>query len=111
MKRRRLTIIILFAALLCGSALAAQTNNPAVLDREVDRLIAGLEARAGDTVIVTNEVGWGVVPATPSGRLFRDVVGRASARLIERADAAWLVVGGRAVDLGSAPKGVSWPTR
>ena len=57
MKRRRLTIIILFAALLCGSALAAQTNNPAVLDREeLFYTYAGGCASGGMTFI--DRKGW-----------------------------------------------------
>ena len=40
----------------------------------------------GDTIVVTNEVGDGVVPAYGSGRLFRDVLGRANHALVTRAD-------------------------
>ena len=57
MKCRRLTIIILFAALMCGSALAAQTNNPAVLDRdELFFTYAGGFASGGMTLI--DRKGW-----------------------------------------------------
>ena len=73
---------------------------------ELSRLLL---AREAPTVVVTNEVGWGVVPAHPSGRLFRDVVGRANRTLIDRADAAWLVVGGRLIDLTSLSKEAQWP--
>ena len=72
-------------------------------------IVEAIAARDGDTVIVTNEVGWGVVPATPSGRLFRDIVGRANRTLIDRADCAWLVVDGRCIDLAGAPREVAWP--
>ncbi|HET6497560.1 MAG TPA: bifunctional adenosylcobinamide kinase/adenosylcobinamide-phosphate guanylyltransferase, partial [Coriobacteriia bacterium] len=71
--------------------------------------IAWLAARRGDTVVVTNETGWGVVPAYPSGRVFRDALGRANAALCTIADAAYLVVNGRLVDLTSAPTELTWP--
>jgi adenosylcobinamide kinase/adenosylcobinamide-phosphate guanylyltransferase len=72
-------------------------------------IVEGALRRAGDTIVVTNEVGSGVVPASASGRLFRDVIGRANARLVAASDAAYLVVGGRCIDLRSLPSSVEWP--
>jgi adenosylcobinamide kinase/adenosylcobinamide-phosphate guanylyltransferase len=71
-------------------------------------LVAWLASREAHTVVVSNEVGWGIVPATPLGRLFRDVVGRANRALVEAAEAAWLVVAGRCIDLKTYPEEVSW---
>jgi adenosylcobinamide kinase / adenosylcobinamide-phosphate guanylyltransferase len=56
-------------------------------------------ARAGLTVAVTNEVGMGVVPPTPLGRAYRDVLGRVNAIWADRADEAYLVVAGRTLRL------------
>lgn len=50
-------------------------------------------------VLVTNEVGLGIVPATPLGRLYRDVLGRVNQAVASRADAVILMVAGIAVDL------------
>lgn len=72
-------------------------------------VIESLLARDGDTIVVTNEVGDGVVPAFASGRLFRDALGRANRSLVDRADAAWLVVAGRCVDLNALPRDARWP--
>lgn len=74
-----------------------------------DALVGWLTSRDAPTVVVTNEVGWGVVPATPSGRLFRDVLGRANRALADAADGAWLVVAGRAVPLHMLTKEITWP--
>lgn len=74
-----------------------------------EALVEALVARQGDTIVVTNEVGDGVVPAYPSGRLFRDTLGRANRALADRADGAWLVVAGRCLDLKSLPRDVTWP--
>jgi adenosyl cobinamide kinase/adenosyl cobinamide phosphate guanylyltransferase len=71
--------------------------------------VAWLLARAGDTVVVTNEVGDGLVPAYAAGRLFRDALGRANRALILGADCAYLVVAGRALDLYALPQEVRWP--
>lgn len=61
-----------------------------------------LEALArcrSDQLIVCEEVGWGVVPATAIGCRFRDRLGTLQQRLHQRCTAAWLVVHGRALDL------------
>lgn len=73
-------------------------------------LLDALFARDGDTIVVTNEVGDGVVPAYPSGRLFRDTLGRANRLLADRANGAWLVVAGRCIDLQGLPSDLRWPT-
>jgi adenosylcobinamide kinase/adenosylcobinamide-phosphate guanylyltransferase len=51
--------------------------------------------RAGPTIAVSNEVGMGVVPASPLGRTYRDVLGRVNAVWADHAAAAALVVAGR----------------
>lgn len=78
-------------------------------ERLADDLVAWLVTRTAPTVVVTNETGWDVVPATPLGRLFRDVMGRANRMLVDSADAAWLMVAGRAVPLHTLTQEVSWP--
>lgn len=64
-----------------------------VLDR-VDALAAYLARPATRVVCVTNEVGSGIVPATPLGRRFRDLAGAANQRLAQRCHTVyWLVAG------------------
>lgn len=50
-------------------------------------------------VMVCEETGWGVVPATAAGGRFRDRLGRLQQELAGDADASWLVLQGRAIDL------------
>lgn len=50
-------------------------------------------------ILVAEETGWGVVPAYPLGRLFRDRLGRLVRELGSRAGACYLVTGGFAVNL------------
>ena len=57
-----------------------------------------------DIVLVSNEVGLGVVPAHRSGRLFRDELGRVNAAVADAADAVDLVVAGRVLSLGRSPR-------
>ena len=56
-------------------------------------------ARAGPTIAVTNEVGSGLVPATPLGRAYRDLLGRVNRIWADAADQAGLVVVGRVLEL------------
>jgi adenosylcobinamide kinase/adenosylcobinamide-phosphate guanylyltransferase len=64
------------------------------------RAVAALAAeRAPLTVAVTNEVGLGIVPATPLGRSYRDLLGRVNAAWAAAASQAALVVAGRLLPL------------
>ena len=75
----------------------------------IDLTVSALVDRAGDTLVVTNETGSGVVPAYATGRLFRDELGRANRLFADRAQASYLAIAGRLLDLGSLPRAISWP--
>jgi adenosylcobinamide kinase/adenosylcobinamide-phosphate guanylyltransferase len=70
-----------------------------VLELVEDRVAAALGALGGDAVLVTNEVGLGVVPEHRSGRLFRDLLGMVNQRFAAVCDEVHLVVAGRVLKL------------
>jgi adenosyl cobinamide kinase/adenosyl cobinamide phosphate guanylyltransferase len=70
-------------------------------DLEVDTtaLVDALTARRGDTVVVSEEVGLSVHPATEVGRRFVDILGDVNRHVAEAADDVLLVVAGRVLRL------------
>jgi adenosylcobinamide kinase / adenosylcobinamide-phosphate guanylyltransferase len=60
---------------------------------------AAAAARPGLTIAVSNEVGLGVVPATPLGRAYRDALGRVNQEWVRASAEASLVVAGRRIPL------------
>lgn len=71
----------------------------AALETETNEVVDALLAARAYAIVVGEEVGWGIVPAYPSGRAFRDVLGRAQQRLAAGSLAAYLIVSGFAIDL------------
>ena len=74
-------------------------------ERAVDdgaALCAALQERAGDTVLVSDEVGLAVHPSSAEGRIFRDVLGTLNHAVSAVADRVYLVVAGRALALPPA---------
>lgn len=63
-------------------------------EAEVERLLAAVRDSPGELILVSNEVGLGVVPATPLGRGFRDEQGRLNQRIAESVDEVILLVAG-----------------
>ncbi len=64
------------------------------LQPAAERLLAAFAAREGTTVLVSNEVGFGIVPETPLGRRFRDEAGFLNQKVAATADSVTLVVAG-----------------
>ena len=62
-------------------------------------LLEVYEQSTATWIVVSNEVGLSVVPASPLGRTFRDVQGRVNQMFAARADRAYLLVAGLALDL------------
>jgi adenosylcobinamide kinase/adenosylcobinamide-phosphate guanylyltransferase len=71
----------------------------AQLEREAAAFVDAMLASAARVIVVSEQVGWDVVPVAASARLFRDVMGRMAQRLAARSERAYLVVAGYALDL------------
>ncbi|MGW0177447.1 bifunctional adenosylcobinamide kinase/adenosylcobinamide-phosphate guanylyltransferase [Rhodococcus sp. NPDC003322] len=66
---------------------------------DVEALLVAWRTATVPVVAVSNEVGSGVVPATPSGRRFRDALGRLNAAVAAESESVILVVAGRPLPL------------
>lgn len=62
-------------------------------------LLNSLQQATSDVILVSEETGWGVVPAYPVGRKFRDRLGALTREIAAIADAVYLVTGGYALNL------------
>ena len=94
------TIIIDCLAIWAANRMLREPRpTDADIEEEAARLARQLAQRPGQALVVTNEVGSGVVPATPMGREFRDLLGSVNQAVVRAADAAYLVVAGRLLPL------------
>lgn len=66
----------------------------AALRAEVDALLDAYQASKASWILVSNEVGLGIVPAYPLGRVYRDALGRANQQLAAVADEVLFMVAG-----------------
>jgi adenosylcobinamide kinase / adenosylcobinamide-phosphate guanylyltransferase len=65
-----------------------------VMLARVATLLQAMRTVEGRVVIVSNELGFGLVPAEPSTRAFRDLAGRVNQTIAAEADEVYLVVAG-----------------
>ena len=86
---------------LCN--LLMQGRSAAEIEAEVDSLMAVLARRQQHVILVSNEVGMGIVPESPLGRLFRDVAGRAHQQIAAVADEVYLAAMGMVLRLTPEP--------
>jgi adenosylcobinamide kinase/adenosylcobinamide-phosphate guanylyltransferase len=91
--------------LLVGGASVAD------IGARVDDVAAAAGERRFHTLLVTNEVGMGIVPEAPLARAFRDVAGRAHQRLAAAADEIYFGALGTILRLRPAPvEAIATPT-
>lgn len=69
------------------------------IDAEARTLTSILAGRPASSVVVSNEVGLGIVPANALARTYRDVLGRVNASFAAGASRSLFVVAGRGVPL------------
>ena len=69
---------------------------------EIGELVECINRLDVSFIMVTNEVGMGLVPANKMGRLYRDLLGKANQSLAEQADQVYLMVAGLPVPIKPA---------
>ncbi|MBN1438824.1 MAG: bifunctional adenosylcobinamide kinase/adenosylcobinamide-phosphate guanylyltransferase [Anaerolineales bacterium] len=116
-------IVLDCITLLVSNAMLAGTENEDPLDEsaaegrvesELNGLLRVVENGSADWIVVTNEVGSGLVPPYPAGRLYRDLLGRANQRLAARAEEVYWMAAGIPLPIHSfrnAPSAPSAGTR
>ena len=87
-------LTLLVTNLVLSMEAQAQPKIEAALQAEIDALLVLQSRLQIPLVIVSNEVGLGLVPPYPVGRLFRDVLGRANQTLARRANQVIFMVAG-----------------
>jgi adenosylcobinamide kinase/adenosylcobinamide-phosphate guanylyltransferase len=92
-------LTLLVSNLLLAHEAAGEAAVAHAVEAEIDALLAQIEAGVATWIVVSNEVGMGLVPPYPLGRVYRDLLGRVNARVAARADRAYLLVAGLPLDL------------
>ncbi len=72
------------------------------IERQGRALAELLASRSGPSIVVSNEVGLGIVPGDPLSRSFRDVQGRVNQALATSLDHAYFVLAGQVLPLASS---------
>lgn len=97
---------LLFAGRAAAQAEAGESVDCALLRHEIDSLLTTLPQLPGRIILVSNEVGWGVVPANALARLFADQQGWLNQRLAAVCDEVTLIAAGLPLTLKKTP---DWP--
>jgi adenosyl cobinamide kinase/adenosyl cobinamide phosphate guanylyltransferase len=95
-----LTLLASNVILSCGDPVEDKLAEQR-MRQETDALIAASRRRQGAVIIVSNEVGAGLVPDNSLGRIFRDVLGWTNQTIASEADAVYLMVAGLPVEVKS----------
>ena len=66
-------------------------QNETVVRSHLNEFIEGISQVSHDLILVTNEVGWGIVPENPLARSFRDMAGYLNRQVAERAERVYLL--------------------
>lgn len=98
-----LTVLISNRVLEFADALSPDVE--AVVREEADALAECARSGPGTLIVVSNEVGMGLVPPNPLGRAYRDLLGQVNQMLAARANRVVLLVAGLPVELKAGKPG------
>ena len=93
---------LLFAGRAAAQAEAGEAIDCPLFSSETSQLIQCLPDLPGQVILVSNEVGWGIVPMHPVSRLFADEQGRLNQRVAAVCNQVTLVAAGLPLSLKSA---------
>lgn len=94
---------LLFSGRGAAQADADEAIDCALLAGELRALAETLPKLPGRVILVSNEVGWGIVPGNPLSRVFADEQGRLNQRVAQVCDDVFLVAAGLPLQLKRTP--------
>jgi adenosylcobinamide kinase/adenosylcobinamide-phosphate guanylyltransferase len=100
---RDVDLIVVDCLTLWLSNLLLRGDSVEQIDGHVAKLVSVVRQRRQHVLMVSNEVGLGIVPESALGRIFRDVAGRAHQRLAEEADEVYFAAMGLVLRLVPEP--------
>ena len=99
----RADVVVVDCLTLWLSNLLMREPSEQVLETRIGALVSALCARRFHTIVVTNEVGMGLVPESALGRRFRDSAGRAHQRIAAICDEVYFGMLGSMLRLRPEP--------
>lgn len=87
-------VILDCLTLLISNLMLKGKKNDAEIEKEIYKIISLLKQAKSDSIIISNEVGLGIVPQNKLGRKFRDIAGRINQQVTLSADEVILMVSG-----------------
>ena len=90
--------LTLLVANLLGDEPDSRQAEEQVLD-EINLMLAGMDKLNASFIIVSNEVGMGLVPENELGRIYRDILGKTNQLVARRADEVYFMVAGMPVKI------------
>jgi len=99
-------VVLIDCLTLWLSNMIVRDRSTSQVEREVERLVDTIRKAPFNSVVVTNEVGMGIVPDSPLGRVFRDLAGHTHKRLALAADRIYFAAMGVILRLRPDPVSV-----
>jgi adenosylcobinamide kinase/adenosylcobinamide-phosphate guanylyltransferase len=96
-------VILVDCLTLWLSNLLLQGCSAAEIERQVEHVLEAIKQRRQHVILVTNEVGFGIVPESALARTFRDIAGRTHQQIVAHADEVYLAAMGLIVRLVPGP--------
>jgi adenosylcobinamide kinase/adenosylcobinamide-phosphate guanylyltransferase len=90
----RYPVLLLDCLTLWLSNMMAHTDNDSQVLARSEELVAAVRDFKGQCIVVSNEVGLGIVPDNPLARKFRDLAGMLNQRMAQAADEVYFTAAG-----------------
>jgi len=103
-----LDCVTMLVANLLPQAAEDWSHTQARVEEELEGLLQAFEASSASVIVVSNEVGMGVVPAYELGRQYRDLLGWANQRLARAADRVYWMVAGLPIEVKASGLAEAW---